>query len=178
MSRRPIQAGIRTSPPDAEGEVAALRDELREALSRWASGVAVLAVSDGEEVEAITVSAFSAVSLDPPLVLVCVSEQAALLPMILEERRFALSVLAEDDRRAANAFAQRLPVPEPRLASGGDPVLQGSIVSLVCRLWREYPGGDHRILVGEVERIEPGREAGPLVYFLREYRVLGGPARG
>ncbi len=176
MSRRPIQAGIRSSAPEAREEGAALREKLREALSRWASGVAVLAVNDGEEVDAITVTAFSAVSLDPPLVLVCVNEQSASLPMLLEERRFTLNVLADDERGAATAFAQRLPIPEPRLPAEGDAVLRGALVSLVCRLWREYPGGDHRILVGEVERIEFGRESGPLVYFRREYRGLGGPA--
>lgn len=173
MSRRPIQPGIRTGSP-APGGRSPLAEELREALSHWASGVAVLAVSDGEEVEAITVTAFSAVSLDPPLVLVCVSEQSAILPMLLEERRFTVNVLGEDDRKLATTVAQRLPVPEPRFAAGRDPVLEGSVVSLVCGLWREHPGGDHRILVGEVERVEPGTGSGPLLYHRRAYRGLAG----
>lgn len=169
MTHRPIQPTIRTGVQEPGLEADTLRDQLREALSWWASGVAVLAVSDGEEVEAITVTAFSAVSLDPPLVLVCVNEQSASLPMLLEERSFTVSFLAEDDRRTAAAFAQRLPMAESRFPAEGPPMLSGSLVSVSCRLWQAYPGGDHRILVGEVQQIRFDRDAGPLLYFRREY---------
>lgn len=172
MKRRPIQPTIRSAPPEPGSEEDPLREELREALSRWASGVAVFAVSDGEEVEAITVTAFSGVSLDPPLVLVCLGEQTAALPMALQEGIFTINILAVDERRAATSFAQRLPLAEPRFPAEGPPVLQGATVSLVCRLWAEYPGGGHRIVVGEVERIEFGREAEPLLHYRRGYRRL------
>ncbi|HEU0076649.1 MAG TPA: flavin reductase family protein [Longimicrobiaceae bacterium] len=168
MSRRPIQATIRTGPDDPDGEGVGPR--LREALSQWASGVAVLAASDGEDVEAITVTAFSAVSMDPPLVLVCVGLNSAVLPTLLEERRFTVGFLAADDRRVASYVAQRLPLDRPLFADPADPVMPGALATLVCRLWEDYPGGDHRILVGEVERVELGREAEPLLYFRREYR--------
>ncbi len=173
MSRRPIQPTIRTHA-DEPGPEKGLRPEtLREAFSCWASGVAVLAVSDGEEIDAITVSAFSAVSLDPPLLLVCVNEQSSTMPILLDEGRFTISVLAEDQQRTASAVAQRLP---GRMAAfrteGGDPILEGSLASFVCRLWEAYPGGDHRILVGEVERVEFGPDAQPLLYFRRGYRGL------
>jgi len=97
MKRRPIQATIRSGAPEPGSEANPLQDELREALSRWASGVAVFAVSDGEEVEAITVTAFNGVSLAPPLVLVCLGEQTAALPMALQERSFTINFLAEDE---------------------------------------------------------------------------------
>lgn len=172
MRRQPIQASIRSTPGEDGNGDALLRDALREALSWWASGVGVLAVSDGEEVEAITVTAFSGVSLDPPLVLVCVGEQSAILPMILEERSFTLNFLAEDDQRRAAGFAQRLPMGGSPFPAEGPPILEGALVSLVCRLWRDDPGGDHRILIGEVERVEHGRDDDPLLFFRREYRAL------
>ncbi|MBV9772917.1 MAG: flavin reductase [Gemmatimonadetes bacterium] len=154
-----------------------MKRDFREALSYWASGVAVLAVSDGDEVEAITVSAFASVSVDPPLVLACVANQSAILPTLLDQRRFTVSLLAEDAQRAASAVAQRLPLDELRFAAEGDPVLEGAPVSLVCRLHAEHPGGDHRILVGEVERVELGRDAPPLLYFRRGYARLQGTRR-
>ena len=171
MSRRPIQATIRTGRGDGGGPD--LAAQLREALSSWASGVAVLAATDGEEAEAITVTAFSAVSMDPPLVLVCVGLHSPILPTLLEARRFTVGFLAEDDRRTASYVAQRLPLDRPLFPEEGDPVMEGALATLVCRLWEDYPGGDHRILVGEVERVELGRDAGPLLYHRREYRGFG-----
>lgn len=173
MSRRPIQATIRTGPGDPAGEGVAA--QLREALSHWASGVAVLAATDGEEVEAITVTAFSAVSMDPPLVLVCVGVSSPILPALLEARRFTVGFLAAADRRTASYVAQRLPLDRPLFPDpAADPVMPGALATLVCRLWEDHPGGDHRILVGEVERVELGPDADPLLYYRREYRALGG----
>ena len=169
---RPIQASIRThgDDPAREGEVSAA--EYREAMAFWASGVAVLAAGDGEDVEAITVTAFSPLSADPPLVLVCLGNDAAVLYVIEETRRFTINLLSADDRRAASAFAQRMP-PEPSRFAAGDPVLRGALVSLVCRLTETYPGGDHRIVVGQVERVVTGTDADPLLFYNREYRALG-----
>jgi flavin reductase (DIM6/NTAB) family NADH-FMN oxidoreductase RutF len=172
MSRRPIQPTIRTHANKAAPEEGLGSDTVREALSYWASGVAILAVSDGDEIDAITVSAFSAVSLDPPLVLVCVNEQSSILPMLLEESRFTVNVLTEDMQRTGSAVAQRLPSSLAGFRTEGDPVLEGSLVSFVCRLWEAYPGGDHRIVVGEVERVELGPDAQPLLYFRRMYRGM------
>ena len=146
--------------------------QLREARSLWASGVAVVAVNDEGDREAITVTAFNVVSLDPPLVLVCVDEHAAILPMLLELRRFTVNVLPEAAQRTASTVANRMPLRDLPFAPDGDPLLAGALVALVCRLQDAHPGGDHRILVGEVERIEFGRDAPPLLYFGRDYREL------
>jgi flavin reductase (NADH) len=170
---RPIQASIRThaDEPSGGGVTAA---EFREAMAFWASGVAVLAAGHDDDVEAITVAAFTPLSADPPLVLACLGNDAAVLYVIEDVGRFTVNLLDKDDRRAASAFAQRMP-PEPsRFAPGADPVLEGALVSLVCRLWETHPGGDHRIVVGEVERIVMGDgDADPLLYYRREYRTLG-----
>lgn len=167
---RPIQPTIRTraDQPAPGGGVTA--DEFRDALSFWATGVAVLAVREDDDVEAITVTAVSPVSAEPPLVLACLGNDAAVLYMIESTGRFTLNLLSAADRRAASTFAQRMP-PEPgRFPAEGDPVLRGAIVSLVCRLWESYPGGDHRIVVGQVERVVRGEEEeAPLLYYRRAY---------
>ena len=169
MNRRPIQARIDAGGAEGPG---GLPDELREALSHWATGVAVLAVSDGEELDAITVSSFSALSVDPPLVLASIGEQTSILPMLREERRFTVSILAEAQKAIAGAVAERLPGRDAAFRSVSDPTVVGALATLECALWEEYPGGDHRIVVGRVERVHLGPEAGPLVYYRRAYRRL------
>lgn len=173
---RPIQATIRTRGEEPGGEGTVSPAAYREAMASWASGVAVLAATAGEDVEAdveaITVTAFTPLSADPPLVLVCLGVDSAVLCVIEEARRFTVNLLAKEDRRAASAFAQRLPL-EPDRFVDGDPVLRGALVSLVCRLTDSYPGGDHRIVVGHVERVVLGADADPLLFYNREYRTLG-----
>ena len=168
MSRRPIQATIRTGAP----ETASIAEQLRDVRSLWASGVAIVAVSDEGDLEAITVTAFNVVSLDPPLVLACLDEQSAILPMLLDQERFTVNVLPEDAQRTASMVANRMPLRDLPFAREGDPLLEGALVALVCRLWNAYAGGDHRIVVGEVERIEFGATTAPLLYFNREYQGL------
>lgn len=168
-SRRPIDASIRIPGAEEPGGAA---DLLREALSHWASGVAVLAASDGGEIDAITISAFAGLSIDPPLVLAAVGGQASIIPMLREERRFIVSLLSEEQRAIAGAVAQRLPGWEDAFAAIDDPSVVGALATLHCGLWQDYDGGDHRIIVGEVEAIALGPERPPLVYYRREYRGL------
>jgi flavin reductase (NADH) len=172
MSRRPIVAGIRTRGDDPQPEAGLPLDALREALACWTSGVAVLAVRDDGDVVAMTVSSFTSLSLRPPLVLVGVDEQAAVLPSLDDVGRFTLSILAADQRRLALSYADRFPFDQALAPGDADPVLPGALASLVCTVWQMHPGGDHRIVVGQVERVEMGIDAPPLVHHRREYRTL------
>ncbi len=169
MPRRPIQPGIHARGAEGEpaGELSA--DTLRDAFAQWATGVAILAARDGPSLEAITVTAFTPLSVEPPLVLACLHEQAAVLPIVLETDRFTVSVLPEHRRRAATIAADRVLVRTLPFAAEGDPVLEGALAAFVCRLEEHLPGGDHRILVGEVERVIPGAGGDPLLYYRREY---------
>ena len=169
MSRRPISPGYdlgARAPRDT------LRDQLRDAMSRWASGVGVLAVREEDDVLAVTVTSIASLSLDPPLVMVSVGEQAGILPALLEVGRFTLNALAEGDRAAAIRFADSCPTGRDLVPPEGDPLLAGALWSLVCTRWADYPGGDHRILVGKVERVEIGAASAPLLYYRREYGGL------
>lgn len=172
MSRRPIIPGIDASPDESrDANGGGTGTMLRQAMSRWSSGVVVLAVRDEDEVVGLTATSFTSVSLDPPLVLVCVSEQSAVLPYVREQARFTVNLLGSGDRGIASRFAQQMP-DDPSLFEEGDPVLVRSIASLVCRLEAVHPGGDHRIVVGRVERVVLGRDEPPLLYHDREYRML------
>jgi flavin reductase (NADH) len=173
MTPRPIDPTIRAGGEGA-GEDAVLKAALREALSLWPGGVAVVAVRDDDEVLALTVNAFASVSQSPPLVLACIGEHAGILPSLLDAGRFTVTLLAEGQKRLAAAFADKLPPPDADFGPDGDPVLRGAVASLVCSVWETYPGGDHRIVVGLVERVEIGSEEAPLVYHRRRYRGIGG----
>ncbi|HEU4457267.1 MAG TPA: flavin reductase family protein, partial [Longimicrobium sp.] len=108
MSPRPIQPTIRTRADDAGDDDPALRAAFRDALSQWASGVAVVAAREDDEVIALTVSAFVSVSMYPPLLLVCIDEHAHLLPSLLEAGRFTVNLLALSQKRLAARFADKL----------------------------------------------------------------------
>lgn len=160
-----------------------LSASFREALARWASGVTVVTVRDpggapeGPEERAamhgLTASSFTSVSLDPPLVLVCVSLQSHTLPLLQRAKGFTVSLLAEAQAATSDHFANRPGADAPPTfdALGG---VAGSVAVLACDLWQDYPGGDHRIIVGRVTKIElaPQAHAGPLLYWQRRYRGL------
>jgi flavin reductase (NADH) len=162
---RPIIAGIRSGPASAA-------DPVRDAFARWASGVTVLAVDDDGDLLAMVASAFTPLSLDPPLALVCVRADAAILPSLEDVGRFTLNLLAEGQRRLASSLVSGNPVPADVFDRAPDPVLRGSLASLVCTVHELLPGGDHRIVVGRVERVAAGPAAPPLLYHGREYRSL------
>lgn len=172
MSRRPIQSSVRSHAPDENAPAEQFQQQVREAFSYWAGGVAVVAAREGGTVDAITATSFSTLSLDPPLLLVCVGEQAGPLPMIRATGRFTVSVLAGHQRRTASVMADRMPGRQTLFHADGAPIVAGALVALTCTLWNDYPGGDHRIIVGEVMDVAFGDGAGPLLYYRRGYRVL------
>ena len=170
MTRRPISPGFDLGTRDPRDTI---RDQLREAMSRWASGVGVVAVRDDDEIIAITVTSITSLSLDPALVLVSIGENTGILPSLLEVGRFTVCALGEGQKAAAVHLSDSFPLARDLFPTDGDPLVRGALWGLVCTLWQAYPGGDHRIVVGAVERVEMGADTGPLVYYRREYGGLG-----
>ena len=151
-------------------------DEFRAALSRFASGVTVVTTKDlSGKPHGITVSAFSAVSLDPPLVLICIDKSTASHYAFEETGRFAVNILHEDQITISAQFASPLldKFDGVSFSEGieGVPVLEDALVNLECRLKYAHEGGDHTIFVGEIERATV-RDGKPLVYFYGDYRKL------
>lgn len=153
----------------------------RQALAQFASGVTVVATLDAEErPQGLTVSAFCSVSLDPPLVLVCVDNRSETHAGFVRSRLFGVSVLAEHQQDISQRFATLGPdknlfpfVP----GQSGAPLVPGALAQLECRLHAAHEAGDHRIYVGEVVRVEvqPGR---PLLYHATGYRRLAPEGQG
>jgi len=153
-------------------------EEFRAALGCWASGVTIVTSAAGDRIHGMTVSAFTSVSLDPPLVLVCADKSSNTLAVIEEGRVFAVHVLGSGQDALSNRFAskkeehRRFEGLSYRAGKTGAPVLDDAIAVLECRVDAAHDAGDHVIYVGRVEAAEV-REGGPLLYFQGAYRELG-----
>ncbi len=153
-------------------------ERFREALGHWASGVAIVTSRAGERVHGMTVSAFSSVSLDPPLVLVCADKTSDTYAVIAEAECFAVNVLASEQQELSNRFAsekdehRRFVGLETREAVTGAPLLHGCLAHLDCRLVATHDAGDHVIYVGRVEAVEEDAAQEPLLSFQSGYRLL------
>jgi len=117
----------------------------------------------------LTANAVTSLSLEPPLVLVCVEHTADTHGCILAARAFALSMLRHDQERLARRFAsydvtQKFQGVAFREEVTGAPVLEGALAWLDCRLWATYEGGDHTIFVGEILAGD-ALEGAPLAYY-------------
>jgi flavin reductase (NADH) len=170
MNRRSIDPTIRTGH-DAAVTEHEISEAFRHAMARLASGVTILAVRDEDETIGMTASAVTSVSVDPPLILVCVGLNAAILPSLKEVGRFTVNLLGEGAQAEGWRFSQQMPS-DDSMFEQDDAVLRNSIASLACVLHAVHPGGDHEIVVGRVERVVIGPEQPPLVYHDRRYRKL------
>ncbi len=149
----------------------------RDALGCFATGVTIITAMDGEgQPIGLTANSFTSVSLDPPLLLVCVANNAGSAAVLRDAQRFAVNVLQIGQQPTSNRFAGK---GEDRFANTpwevgefGTPVLTGSLSSFECERDAVHDGGDHFILVGRVLKamFEPRRD--PLLYFRGKYRRL------
>ncbi|MAN80884.1 MAG: flavin reductase [Rhodospirillaceae bacterium] len=150
----------------------------RSALGCFASGVTVVtAPGDGRGPVGVTVSAFCSLSLDPPLILVCLDNRTGCIDHFLDSGAgFSVNVLAADQGALSDAFAgpQSFDLHGHGYSEGatGAPVLDGVAAALSCQTHTIHDGGDHRIVVGRVVDVQVTRERAPLVYFQSSYREL------
>ena len=155
--------------------------DFRRAASRFASGIVVVSTRADGVGHAMTVTAFTAVSLEPLLVLFCAEKIARFHDAVLAAGTWAVSVLNEDGEKTARWLATRgRPLegqldafrhhPGPLTAA---PILDDALAALECRTTAVHDGGDHSIVVGEVLGVSEPRPVGaPLLYYARRYRRL------
>lgn len=170
----PVTSG--SAAPDPPAAVDA--DVFRKVVGQFATGVTVVTTElDGLD-HAMTASAFTSVSLEPLLVLVCVDKDARFRDAVLEADVWGVSILSDAGRRAAEWFATKgRPLigqldrfPHHRGPVTEVPLLDGALAWLECRNRAVYDGGDHDIVLGEVLSASIGdRDAAPLVYFRGRY---------
>lgn len=154
--------------------------DLQRALGHFASGVTVVTTSGPLGPAGITASSFTSLSLDPPLILVCVARSAVSFPAFERCETFGVSILADEQRELAVRYATRgaakfLSGETENGAHCRAPLIVGALAQLECTVHDLLPGGDHAILVGRViaARHSTGR---PLVNFNRALGSFMAPA--
>lgn len=123
----------------------------------------------------LTVSAFTSISLEPPLVLISISKASHTHPFFMKSEGFAVNLLADDQKSVSESFAGRTASTERfrgiEYTKGitGAPIIKGVRAIVECRMWRAYDGGDHTILIGEVVRAQKLNDKPPLVFYAQQY---------
>lgn len=153
--------------------------EFRQLMSRFATGVTVVTALDPAGKPAgMTVSALASVSLDPPLLSICVDRKADLHPVLSQTRAFAVNVLAADQEAISRQFAatgaDRFAGVRYRAGPWDLPLIEGAVAHIWCERWGEHPAGDHTVFFGLVTG---GRtfDRPPLVHYRSGYTTTRGP---
>jgi flavin reductase len=155
--------------------------EFRSALGAFATGVTVITTQGGEHPYGMTANAFSSVSLDPPLVLICVRKESEGNEAIQQNGVFAVNILGIDHEPVSRFFASRhrprghaaFQEIAHRRGVTGSPILDGVAAHLDCRLVASHEAGDHVIFIGEVVGMEVDPAVTPLLFHHGQYRRLG-----
>jgi flavin reductase (DIM6/NTAB) family NADH-FMN oxidoreductase RutF len=148
--------------------------DLKNAYARWATGVTIVTARAGDRIHGMTVSSFTEVSLEPPLVLICIEKTSNTQPVIAEGGVFAVNILARDQEPLAKRFAcaeaedRRFENLDFKTGATGAPLLAGAVASLDCRLESAHESGDHIIYVGEVVGLHVS-DGDPLLFYNRGY---------
>lgn len=153
--------------------------QFRDALAQFATGVTVIAARRGDSrFTGFTANSFTSVSLDPPMVLVCVYQDARFHDAVLASGEWGVSILAADARPSAVWLAthgrplagQLDPVPHHRGPVTGVALVDGSLATLECRTVATHPAGDHTVVIGEVVAIDlPDHASDALTYYRGQY---------
>jgi 3-hydroxy-9,10-secoandrosta-1,3,5(10)-triene-9,17-dione monooxygenase reductase component len=146
----------------------------RDALGKFATGVAFITAAPNGEPAGLIVNSLTSVSLEPPLVSFCPSRRSLTWSRMRRAGRFGVNVLGRQHERfavrATPAGADRFAGLAWERGRGGAPLLTDALASLECEIVAEHPAGDHRIVVGRVEDLRISSSADPLLFFAGAFR--------
>jgi flavin reductase (DIM6/NTAB) family NADH-FMN oxidoreductase RutF len=169
----------RAAVPGAAARQAETGRLMRDVMGHFATGVSVITARDGEGAPVgTTANAISSVSLDPPLLLACLARSSETLAAIRGSGRFAVNILAAEQRHHSDRFARKgsaVGTHEVEFADHehGVPVLPGALATIACEVEAIHPAGDHQIVVGTARHLhhrEPGAQ--PLLFFRGSYSEI------
>jgi 3-hydroxy-9,10-secoandrosta-1,3,5(10)-triene-9,17-dione monooxygenase reductase component len=148
----------------------------RDALGRYATGVAFITAASHDEPAGLIVNSFTSVSLEPPLVSFCPSRTSLTWSRMRRAGRFGVNILGQHDehfaKRATPAGANRYAGVSWELGRGGAPLLTDALATLECEIVAEHPTGDHWIVVGQVDHLRVSPIDDPLVFFAGAFRTV------
>ena len=151
-------------------------DTFRSVLGRFESGVTIVTTRDAHGVDhGMTVSAFTSLSLDPPLVLFCVDHTASMHQTLLGHPTVGVSILSSNQEAYSRRFAdqdnERFDGIAYSRGESGVVLLDEALAHLECRIIAHHEGGDHTVFIAEVDRAQP-RQGRPLLYYRGGYAQL------
>jgi 3,4-dihydroxy-2-butanone 4-phosphate synthase len=162
--------------PDAAAKLAETGRLMRNVMGHFATGVSVVTARDGEgSPVGTTANAISSVSLDPPLLLACLARSSETLAAIRERGRFAVNILAAEQRHHSDRFAKKGSAVGAHEVEFDDhelgvPVLPGALATIACAVESIYPAGDHEIVVGLAHHLEHrDPDTKPLLFYRGSY---------
>jgi flavin reductase (DIM6/NTAB) family NADH-FMN oxidoreductase RutF len=167
-----------TEPPGSDGADAASR--FRAAMGSFAAGVTIVTTLDSSRrPHAMTATAFSSVSLNPPLCLVCIDRRSRTYQSVTRSGCFAVHILNADQRSLSVHFSSSTidKFETIRWRPGemtGCPIIEGALASMECTVAEIYSGGDHDIFLGRVASVQV-HDGSPLVYWRGSYSSLPPP---
>ncbi|MGE0154955.1 MAG: flavin reductase family protein [Reyranellaceae bacterium] len=168
MNTAPLAA-----PPGTELVPLVDAAHFRQFAGRFATGVAIIASRDAAGAyKGLVANSVTALSLDPPLYLVCLDRTSNTLQAIVESGAFSINFLSDRQIDVSRHFASKAPdkfaAMDVVCGPGGAPLIAGSLASCECKLVNIYPGGDHEIVVGAVDQVMVG-EGSPLLFYRGAY---------
>lgn len=154
-------------------------EQLRRSMRAWTSGVTIVTASHEGEQHGMTVSSFTSIALEPPIVIVSLQTDSRTHRLISGSNAFAITILADGQQEVSDRFAGRVSDAEDRLAGvetetlvTGAPFVKGGLSYLDCRVSQTIEVGSNTLFLGEVVAARGNGEGDPLVYHNQDYRKL------
>jgi flavin reductase (DIM6/NTAB) family NADH-FMN oxidoreductase RutF len=154
--------------PDAE--------QLRAAMRGWSAGVTVVTASFEGQVHGMTVNSFTSISLDPPMITICLQGSTRTHEMVVKSRAFGLTILSNEQSSISDLFAGRRPEVTDRFAGlkteilvTGSPLITGGLSWLDCRVAQTFDVGPNTLFISEVVAAQAATSGDPLIYHNRTY---------
>jgi flavin reductase (DIM6/NTAB) family NADH-FMN oxidoreductase RutF len=154
-------------------------EQLRQSMRAWTSGVTIVTASHAGEQHGMTVSSFTSIALEPPLIIISLQTSSRTHDLVVQANDFAVTILADDQQDVSDRFAGRISDTEDRLAGietetlvTGAPFIKGGLAYLDCRVTETIAVGTNTLFLAEVVAARGNGEGEPLVYHDRKYRKL------
>jgi len=156
-------------------------NQLRQSMRAWSSGVTIVTAATANEEHGMTVSSFTSVALEPPLIIISLQTDSRTHDLVSQANAFGVTILAQDQRELSERFAGHGSDEENRLAGvetetlvTGAPFIMGGLAYLDCRVSQAIPVGTNTLFLAEVVAVRGDGGGQPLVYHDRQYRTLSG----
>lgn len=158
-------------------------DLFKEAMRLWATGVTIVTAQYNSICHGMTVSSFTSIALEPPLVMISLQQGTKTRELVLASDHFGVSILNEDQHEISDRFAGRIMGIEDRfegldvfILMTGSPLLKDSLACFDCKIVHYYEAGTHTIILGEVLAVHLNERSleklKPLIYFNRSYHNI------